>query len=651
MTSLVIDRTEAMRLRRILEKCGVPTRSAFAIVVQMHNWEVARGLPWVVDRMKAMSSHLRLNGTKQKHNLVCRLGIKVHKDGSFVGPFRAIWRLASSGRRGFGKAFRALQIVGRWKAPSPGRSEYRAFADSISTNEPYKVPELVVTPEDMWLAAQEERSASFHLKLSTSASSVSPFFGEFVPRSDLDPEDHVRSLESCPNLVLKHYKFLNNLFALEPKYMYEEYLRIRGDRIDVVGGVKGLTKDRALKQRFIANPNLVLQAALTRLKSAIAGFLSVLPESCVYNQDKGLEWIKQKLNQGYRLHSVDLSKCSDNLPAREQFQLLRKLLPTLRADIDLFEDVSRSGWFCPFPDKLHWAKGQPLGLNPSFASFTTFHIMVIRSCGGDASNFRVIGDDVVFSNTDVMRSVLRAYQMMGVRINDNKSIFNSRRWAEFAGRLVDRFGALPFFKGKRLSVAQDPLGFIRQYGFQGVSLLPKRLRPMVYGVALLPRPFGLGKPEILDMLPPRVIHSLFVERFKAKRYAQANEAVLAWGSAFRAGLRREAHLPDGTITTQTLLGESLGVSSTGGLIPSELRLLEDHVTSWHDTPVEDVPLLIVELHRILESHSFDQYVPNEKEQTKAAYRGEAYLPISFIRKLWRRICSDFEKSKEDPSSL
>ena len=640
MTALVIDQKELARLIRIFGVCGLPTKSSVAIALQLQTWEKHRGLKWVVDRLKLYQSHFKANGTKSKKNFVLSLGIKTHKDGSFVGPLRALWKLAHRGRQGMGKALAATNVTGRWRAPSPIRSQYEAFRDSIDVKVPYTVPEIKITPEDKWLAEQEDRRAEFNLHLSTSDSSTSPFFGSFSKRSELDPEDHVRDLEQCPMLVMKHYSFLSKLFALMPLDHYEMISYSRSGYPDKVGGVKGLTKDRSLKVRFIANPNLILQAALTRLQSAVAGYLDCLPESCVNNQDKSLPWIQQKLREGFHLDSVDLSKCTDNLPATEQFILLRQLFhPHLQDDIALFEDVSRSSWFCPFPGvTIAWTKGQPLGTNPSFASFTIFHLMVIRSCGGNASNFRVIGDDVVFSDTVVSRRVKRAYKRMGVTVNVNKSIINSTRWAEFAGRLVDRLGALPQYRGKPLSITKDPLGYIRQYGIKGLKLIPRRYRPLVKAISALPEPYGFGSEKLLEEYGDRLVYELLTTRFKPKSYTRAPEAILAWRSAFRAGIRPLPALPDGTKDTQTLIGESIGVSHTSSeyIEEDELKLVS-HVSSWHDTPLEDTPSYIKSFDKFLEDKGYVQNAPKKKELEKAKYRNEAYQPISYLRRLWRRV--------------
>lgn len=645
MAVQVIDQKELARIIRILGTCELPRKAAVNIALQLQSWEKHRGLKWVVNRLKLYQSHFKVNGTKAKCNLRLPLGIKLHKDGSFHGCFRALWILASRGRRGMGKALVALNITGRWKAPTPVESQYVEFRDSIDVRVPYHVPEVFISPEDKWLALQEAKRAQFNLHLSTSESSYSPFFGSFAKRSILDPEDHARDLEQCPALVLKHYSFLSSLFALMPSDHYEMISYQRTGFPDIVGGVKGLTKDRSLKVRFIANPNLILQAALSRLQSAIDGFLQCLPESCVHNQDKSLKWIQRKLRKGYSLSSVDLSKCSDNLPATEQFTLLRQLFdPHLQDDIDLFEDVSRSSWFCPYPPvKLRWTKGQPLGTNPSFASFTVFHLMVIRACGGDASNFRVIGDDVVFADNVVARRVKRAYKLMGVEININKSIIKSKRWAEFAGRLVDVYGPLPQYKGAPLSVVKDPLGYIRQYGIKGIKLIPRRYRPMLYGIAMLPRPYGFGHERLFDELNPRLVYELLTPRFKPRQYARAPEAILAWRSAFRAGIRPLPALPDGSHeSTQTLLGESIGVSSTSSeyFEEDELKLV-NHVQSWHDTPLEDLPSYIRAYDEYLTKQEKVQDASKTKEAEKARYRKEAYQPISYLKRLWARVCKYF----------
>jgi hypothetical protein len=139
-----------------------------------------------------------------------------------------------------------------------------------------------------------------------------------------------------------------------------------------------------------------------------------------------------------------------------------KLFPRLSEDIIIFQKVSRMDWKTPFCT-VYWEKGQPLGTGPSFSSFTIFHIFLIRSLGGHAGNFRVIGDDVVISEPRLAKLYQIAIGKLNVEISMSKSLFDSDL-AEFAGRIIDKYGTYHVFKASPMDLKNDPLGLLRQYG-------------------------------------------------------------------------------------------------------------------------------------------------------------------------------------------
>lgn len=490
---------------------GLPIPAVNSIAKRMQRWEHHHGIQHVVDNLKKLKADLQKPGSQ---NLIR------HSDGSWKGDFRPVWRLAQKGRRGLLHAARILNVYGRWEAKFVSDKHVEDFVRCISTNEPddqtltdvTNAIKQEITKEDRYLCQQivEEASFSDVYPLGPKGSVTSEL--KIKPREDMSPLDHVNAaLALAPNLVDKHLELINQ-FCLVPA---PEKL----SRGDIVGVVSGLTKDRGLKVRFVANPLTLFQRVLTRLKDACRYYLECsCPEQAVFNQEKGAKWVQGKLAAGKVITSLDLKSCTDLLPSRPQFDLLLDLFPRLEPDIMLFKDISRSS-FIVQPNNQYieakWQVGQPLGTEPSFFSFTIFLTFLMRSCGGGPDSFRIIGDDLVMEGwlTD---KVVQTYSSLKAPINFNKSIINSVNFAEFAGRWIDGVGVLKLFKATPLRLKSDPMGYIRQYGYKAIKLLPGRYRKMLGILSLFPTPIGVdSSSKVLARIKPIDVNRLFGKKFKS----------------------------------------------------------------------------------------------------------------------------------------
>lgn len=645
MNTLYIHHREAWKLVRIFDVCGLSKPAAINLVLRLQSWEKSRGMKWVVEHLKSLSSDLI--GAQAEH------GIAKRQDGSWKYELRPVYALSKRSRLGFVNALRILKIYGRYTAKKPGLSEFEKFADSVNLSQDQTVPDISYTREDLWLATQAVKSAHFNMvyDMSDTKSSPSQYLRRMEKRSRMNPEQHVFVLDYCPSLVYRNYDFLAALFRINEREHYK-FLRAhsRFPR-NMVGGVKALVKDRGLKVRFIANPAYLLQVAMSRLKHAAEEFLRCMPESCVYDQSAGTRWIHEKLNQGETISSIDLSKCSDNLPAREQFEMLRVLFgPDLFADIRLFEDVSRADWFTPHEGlTVRWTKGQPLGTGPSFACFTIFHILLIRTVGGTADNFRVIGDDVVISSPTLTDKVIKLYEDLAVSISVHKSLFNSTSLGEFAGRLVDKYGVLPLFKASPLNIAADPLGYIRQYGLRAIKLLPKELRPMLWAVASLPPPYGVGEWDVTDALPEELVYDLYTPSFEPQKVAKLTTVMHEYLSVHDYTsmhvVKQTEYGPLAMLPfTQTRLGEGAWVLPLYEGDQIMIQLVSDHVNSFTGTPLAELPEKVnawerwLTQHTIPASNSSEPWVDDSPEpEAPAKIMEKEHLPISFVRQTFMKL--------------
>jgi hypothetical protein len=644
-----IDNEEAWRLVRICDINGLSHKSSWSVVNAMKHWEVHKGMKWVVNRLKLLRQDI----------LVKDQAVRKDSNGAWKGQFRPIWYLAQRGRRGLRNALRICSMYGRFEERIVTRRDFLNFKSSIDLAHDYTVPVLKISHEDRWLANESIQQAKYNLRYDRSnvkssiGLDVFPHKTRFYPcyrtnnkrRSEIDPTTHLLALNDCPKLVLKHYDYLSTLFVLADVYHYDR-LRMARHHNCVVGSISALTKDRGLKIRFVANPAYLLQVATSRLQAGLDEFLRSMPESCVHDQARGPIWIQEQFRLKKSISSIDLSQCTDNLPAREQFSMLRSLFgytDSLREEINLFESIARAEWSTPYDSLfMRWTKGQPLGTNPSFASFTIFHILLVRSIGGTAANFRVIGDDIIISDDNLTDKVLMVYSDMRVSVSVHKSIFKHRRFAEFAGRLVDQHGIIPVYKASPLKISSDPMGYIRQYGFKALELLPKRVRLIVSTVASLPPPIGMGPLKMLTFLPGEVAYYLYSDHFKPVVGSSSTDALKRWKSAFKSPIIPDLDMIEAGFevaiiysdaqSTERPLGDSEWDSPSKEMddFSGTVRCLEDHVRSFAHVPVVEVPQQIQELGEILERVS-DPAI----EFAEDKYDPEPKKTISWVRRIFK----------------
>lgn len=510
-SSQAIDTAELISLGLIFRNLKFPRHACINMARRMQHLEKHHGTMFLVTLLRKLAHDLITPGTGV---------IKKRKDGSWWGDFRPIWTTFHKDRNGKARALAALKVYGRW-IKEPSHEDFVNFYETLSkpgapkeTVEEF-IPYLMstITSTERYLSREAEKHADF-VKLYPGGPKKSPVGGlKHKAREVISPKEHVDSaLQHCPGIMMKHYTFMSKVI------MYPKVDLPPLRKADCVGTITALNKDRGMKIRFVANPFMVLQLAMSRLKAGLRSYLEALPESCVFDQEKGRRWVRDKFKEGRMMTSLDIKSCSDHLPAIPQFALLRELFPGLLGDIDLFQDVSCARYLLSDPTdpiKVRWMVGQPLGTDPSFYSFTIFLVHLLRLCGGSAKTFRIIGDDVVLDH-EIYPRVVAAYELLHVPINWHKSIIGSPYIAEFGGRYIDSFGSLRAVKASPMNIKSDPLGMIRQYGFRGLRLVPfKSIRPVLAAVALLPEPIGFGKPDrIFPCLPPEVIEQLMSPRVK-----------------------------------------------------------------------------------------------------------------------------------------
>jgi hypothetical protein len=289
----------------------------------------------------------------------------------------------------------------------------------------------------------------------------------------MSPREHIESTGEFPQFCLEFYPELSSLIGkdIPPKSFY---LDKAGEKaFDVAGSVSLLTKDRGLKLRLVANCNRILQLCVSPLHNFLMKIMQTVPECYVFSQDRGAEWVSNRLSKGWSLTSLDLKSATDNIPLSNQLALLSQIAPEYRTELAMFHRIARMSWHTPHPFFLRWEVGHPMGVNASFGLFTVWLINLFYHIGAEG-RFCIVGDDIVFDSLFESHIIARL-AALNVPISRGKSLFSDSIFAEFVGRVLDKHGSLDVYKGAPYSV-KDPLGIVRQYGRAAIEFLgPKRL--------------------------------------------------------------------------------------------------------------------------------------------------------------------------------
>jgi len=326
----------------------------------------------------------------------------------------------------------------------------------------------------------------------------------------------------------------------------------------IIGRI-GLIQERGMKLRAVANPFRIYQYLLSPLGDFIYDILKGLDYDCTFDQSKGVTFIEEALAKGKTLYAYDLSNATDRFPLSIQIDVIRNIVrdtkslmtPSLRNksgitlddldnSIDLLHDLSRGRWYSPKlspfnkdDDYLMWKTGQPLGLYPSFGLFALTHGLLIRTIEeefGVSGSFRVLGDDVIISDSRVALRYKEIINQVGCSISESKSLI-SKDFGEFAGKIVGSQGVIPVEKWKDFSV-NNPFGPIDCLGIPGLQFVPKVYRKRMRFLSSLPHPFGRElNPDGID-LQSRV--DLVWDRLYPKSATEINDYTVSYQDSFES---------------------------------------------------------------------------------------------------------------------
>jgi len=232
------------------------------------------------------------------------------------------------------------------------------------------------------------------------------------------------------------------------------------------------------KLRSIASPYRLFQVASEPLKNDLGQLVRSLDWDCTHDQGKAKPFIQEALRNKRLVHSVDLSSATDYFPYELQQIVLETIYGKECPYIKLFRDVSRSTWHSDLGD-IVWKRGQPLGFNPSFFTFTLTHGLVLLTLLGKRYDheFFVLGDDVVILDEKLFKDYISFLNVMGCPYSPDKTLVSSEL-AEFGGKVITSEDSYPQLKWRKVS-DDNFLDLARLIGPRIRLLLTKRQRQVI----------------------------------------------------------------------------------------------------------------------------------------------------------------------------
>jgi len=373
-----------------------------------------------------------------------------------------------------------------------------------------------------------------------------------VPR-DLENTEIRKHLHETALKQMRHWDwtdaedYLTAGYTLDPStrddllssghYLFPEALPIPGNPQWRPVGQVNCTLEPGLKVRYFAAPNQVIQRATQPLQQALGRFLKRLPWDCTFHQRRADGHVLDAMRTGKTVHTVDMSKATDNFPWEYQKAVLQRVMATRRSpetadQVQFFiELIEKGDWelgasnipFMQRPQPLRWRKGQPLGANPSFFLFTITHGLVLWALndGNWDNSFFVLGDDVIILDDDLAAKYKKWLKTVDISMSVAKS-FSSTEVGQFAGKTYTPYGS--FWTPKWVAITKENILDVHAWWYRGLSSWFPKDRELIDQVLALPAPYGNGwnpkGQKLSERLSPHIIDEM-VKR-EAEKLAEAS---------------------------------------------------------------------------------------------------------------------------------
>jgi hypothetical protein len=479
---------------------GLSHSEAMQIVSEINRLLNINGPEWTISRLKTM----KVAFIQQIANLDPEWTWIKTRNGLPVGPFRVMFNLKKPH-----KVLNSLMVYSQLVSPKVTDKQWKKFHSSVikKRDNPINLFDDLTSLLDVRpirsLRFSDERISRMLLSSVRSPSITDGKMktGRYDSSNRIKSANHLLA-RSYINTHLSQGQlpewFTNKI---RDNWRSVESVHDGLDSKGIVGRISFI-QEPGYKLRAIANPLPIFQILLDPLKGSLLNLLRLIPNDFTHDQDSGVVFIQQMIKDDINLSSVDLSDATNHLPLSDQINVLKYLYGSSVPMIDLFEQVSRSGWRVDGPhgeEVLHWGTGQPLGLGPSFPSFALYHHFIMRyvisvvdddpdvltsflegfdKSGGEISrlSYAIVGDDIVMDSkyTGFYISVI---EKLGCEISYDKCLFGAFT-AEFCSRIITKNKIFRAYKWKPVSDSS----FIPMCKSFGPAILPL-LRPRQRAIA------------------------------------------------------------------------------------------------------------------------------------------------------------------------
>jgi hypothetical protein len=495
-----------------LSALGISKKTKYAILDNVALWKSASGTEWTVNRLKELKLLFikRLAGEEYQPKW-----ISLDRNGLPKGPLKHLFMVDKQDARRVFRSLSALMVYSAEVSSKPTPNQWEKFRSSVEDGTdkstigfeaPAQRNRVLTKFQKRLLLVQPQ-----FMRTVLSPSRRVPVWDTRKHGTVTVPEDEpekwfVSNAAMLTKLGGPWNKYFTNTFDTGVADQLECIpLRLSCEKVlalfhDVDPGPPSFGKvsfiqEPGYKLRAVANPNRVIQYVLEPLKVLLGSMVSSNKRDCTFDQEKGIKVIQGWLRDKRRVHSVDLSDATNHFPLSLQISALERALPCgWDAKIRLFEEAARGPWRVLDPvlgkeREIRWTKGQPLGLGPSFFSFTYTHhesLELLREkYQGD---FLVVGDDVAIVGDDLCKAYLDFLSQIECPISEHKCL-HSTTIAEFAGKIISSEWALPQLKYRAVS-DRNFLDVARLLGPRSLGIYPRRQREILKLVAEGPLELG-----------------------------------------------------------------------------------------------------------------------------------------------------------------
>jgi len=401
-------------------------RNGGRLISLIVKWVNCSGQAWTCDRIKSIcvaAVQIRAGSLERAERLFATKGIRYRKIDGLpipVGPFGPIvWAYCKSDKPSKVRRWHGLLRL------------YTLFVNTeLSVNSKEKIIRAITAPGPKLVFRRSETPVKTVREL-PNLSRLHPF--SRTHRSWAGSEEFRKRLYAYHVLSLLSEVWIPEaLKKLNPCEDLRRALLAEGAQEEFAGHIS-IVFDGGCKDRNIAVPNCWTQWLFEPLHRHLANMISKCPNSTVFGQNRGADYLCRLLDSNRTVWSVDLTSATDRFPLAYQAAFLQAigLTPYAEAFIELSQHKWKFG-----DDVVRYGAGQPMGVQGSYPLFHLSNVNLLRSCaklvGAAPGDFMVQGDDVIIANERLYREYRKRLEAFGVEVSDPKTL-ESLVVGQFAG--------------------------------------------------------------------------------------------------------------------------------------------------------------------------------------------------------------------------